>query len=192
FVRCEERRNHDLDAIAQHFLDDQLSRLAEHEALLVEYRRADRYWSIIYPNLGLFKTQYNACSERLLAGMTGATTLSGVVTMPEATPDREPSLEVKAQVKARDGYRCLSCGEDTKQRLEIDHVAPSYLGGTNALDNLQTLCRVCNNHKGGINEINFRNRQTLLAGAPAVFPELQLPGRRDAAETSEWEKYIRR
>ena len=192
FFPFEERRNHDLDAVAQQFLDTRLPRREEHEAVLVEYCRLDRYWSIIYPNSGLFKAQYNACSERLLAGPIAAANSSGIITMPEPKLDREPSAAIKAQVKARDNNRCLSCGEDTARLLQIDHVAPSFLGGTNVIDNLQTLCQKCNQHKGGINEINFRNHRTLLRAAPMNFPVFALPEMYKAHESSEWEKFLRR
>ncbi len=192
FFPFEERKNHDLDAVAQQFMAAKLSRQDEHEALLVEYCRADRYWSIIYPNRGLFKAQYNACCERLLAGVKGVSVAGGTGKTVEPMPAHEPSPQVKDQVKARDHYCCLSCGETTTKLLQIDHVAPSYLGGSNDLDNLQTLCRVCNNHKGGINEINFRNHRTLLGGAPTHFPELEPPKAQHAHEAADWEKFLRR
>ncbi|MBM3213261.1 HNH endonuclease [Candidatus Poribacteria bacterium] len=102
---------------------------------------------------------------------------------------REPTEDVKEQVKARDGYRCICCGEMGKRRLEIDHVAPSYYGGDNSLANLQTLCKICNQTKG-INELNFRNNRTLLTAPPSNFPELDLPI--DARDPVEWEKFLRR
>lgn len=44
---------------------------------------------------------------------------------------------------------CQHCGQTTQtQRIEIDHVIPVALGGTNAFENLQLLCRPCNRRKG--------------------------------------------
>lgn len=46
----------------------------------------------------------------------------------------------------RDGYTCLHC--DAKTDLSIDHIIPVVHGGGDELENLQTLCRVCNSKKG--------------------------------------------
>lgn len=46
----------------------------------------------------------------------------------------------------RDGHKCLSCGRTDK--LVIDHIIPLCKGGSNANDNLQTLCGKCNKKKG--------------------------------------------
>lgn len=57
----------------------------------------------------------------------------------------------------RDGYRCVRCGaskDDSNVRLEIDHIVPVAKGGTNDIDNLQTLCHECNFNKGAILEDN--------------------------------------
>ena len=39
---------------------------------------------------------------------------------------------------------CQKCG--AADRLEIDHVVPLVLGGTNYIDNLQVLCKSCNSN----------------------------------------------
>jgi 5-methylcytosine-specific restriction endonuclease McrA len=43
------------------------------------------------------------------------------------------------------GHRCLRCG--TTERLSVDHVVPLSLGGSNAIDNIQPLCEMCNSLK---------------------------------------------
>jgi len=55
-----------------------------------------------------------------------------------------PSL--RKRVFERDGYRCRYCG--SWDSLEVDHVHPVAAGGTNAFENLQTLCKPCNASKG--------------------------------------------
>jgi len=53
---------------------------------------------------------------------------------------------VKRAVYKRDHGRCRHCG--SKQWLEYDHIKPFSLGGKNTVDNLQLLCRRCNEKKG--------------------------------------------
>ena len=71
------------------------------------------------------------------------------------TPD-EPTrttiaLKDRWAVLKRDNYRCAKCGaspsSDHTVELEIDHVIPVVKGGRNSLENLQTLCRRCNQGK---------------------------------------------
>ena len=46
------------------------------------------------------------------------------------------------------GYRCRECGATNKQtRLHVDYILPVAKGGTNDLNNLQTLCEECNSAK---------------------------------------------
>jgi 5-methylcytosine-specific restriction endonuclease McrA len=42
--------------------------------------------------------------------------------------------------------RCAWCG--TTRQLTVDHIVPLIKGGSNALNNLQCLCKACNNVKG--------------------------------------------
>lgn len=49
-------------------------------------------------------------------------------------------------VYRRDGYRCVTCGAGDE--LSIDHIVAIKDGGTNRLENLQTMCRSCNTEKG--------------------------------------------
>lgn len=53
-------------------------------------------------------------------------------------------------VLERDGFRCRACGATpgSGAELEVDHIVPRSKGGSNALANLQTLCRKCNQGKG--------------------------------------------
>lgn len=53
---------------------------------------------------------------------------------------------VARRVYGRDGHRCRICGSTVN--LTVDHIIPLARGGTNDLDNLQTLCRSCNSRKG--------------------------------------------
>ena len=47
-------------------------------------------------------------------------------------------------------YKCVECGATNKERiLHIDHIIPICQGGTDELDNMQTLCAECNFAKSG-------------------------------------------
>jgi 5-methylcytosine-specific restriction endonuclease McrA len=59
---------------------------------------------------------------------------------------KKPSPEVRRIVFARDGFACVACG--ATENLTVDHRLPRSRGGTNALENLQTMCSPCNNAKG--------------------------------------------
>lgn len=54
--------------------------------------------------------------------------------------------ELRFAVYERDGFTCLHC--DATENLSLDHIHPYSLGGEDALENLQTLCRSCNSRKG--------------------------------------------
>ena len=74
--------------------------------------------------------------------------------------------KLRHQVFQRDGYRCRECGATNKETtLHIDHIKPVSKGGTNDIDNLQTLCETCNLAKytdewvGGKTNIELINKE---------------------------------
>lgn len=54
--------------------------------------------------------------------------------------------DIRISVFARDEGRCRRCG--STKNLSVDHIIPVKNGGTDDMDNLQTLCRKCNSQKG--------------------------------------------
>ena len=60
-------------------------------------------------------------------------------------------LKTRWEVLKRDNYVCKKCGKspgkDKNVELEIDHIVPVAKNGPNDVDNLQTLCRECNQGK---------------------------------------------
>lgn len=75
--------------------------------------------------------------------------------------DRPLSKGDKIKVFERDGFRCQWCGASKKNgaELTVDHIIPKAAGiangGTNEMNNLQTLCKDCNENKA---DIIFENR----------------------------------
>ena len=58
----------------------------------------------------------------------------------------EFSPEVKEAIFKNDGYKCVLCGRGPKDGVEIcaDHRKPKDKGGTNTIENGETLCMECN------------------------------------------------
>lgn len=45
-------------------------------------------------------------------------------------------------------YECVKCGKNfRKEDMDIDHIYPKSLGGTNSRSNLQCICKHCNRSK---------------------------------------------
>ncbi len=61
---------------------------------------------------------------------------------------RTVPLNLRIKVMSRDNFRCVFCGKspatDIGVKLHVDHIIPFSKGGTNSLDNVQTLCQDCN------------------------------------------------
>jgi 5-methylcytosine-specific restriction endonuclease McrA len=60
--------------------------------------------------------------------------------------NRTISKGKREKVYKRDCYKCVSCGSG--ENITIDHIKPVSKGGTNKIDNLQTMCFPCNQKKG--------------------------------------------
>ena len=52
-----------------------------------------------------------------------------------------PDADAAEQVLNRDAFTCQLCG--SCRNLEVHHIRPRSRMGTNALDNLLTLCHAC-------------------------------------------------
>lgn len=62
---------------------------------------------------------------------------------------RKVSNVLRIFIFERDKFKCVYCGLSAKDGavLNVDHILPVSKGGSNKLNNLQTLCRACNNGK---------------------------------------------
>lgn len=61
-------------------------------------------------------------------------------------PSRSISSSMRLRVYKHDGYQCVVC--KSNEDLVVDHIVPLAKGGTNARENLQTMCSPCNSSKG--------------------------------------------
>lgn len=61
---------------------------------------------------------------------------------------RDPSLRLRWRVLQRDRFTCCACGASPALspavELHVDHVIPWSKGGETVLENLRTLCSLCN------------------------------------------------
>lgn len=77
---------------------------------------------------------------------------------------------------ARDGWRCVYCGDGTS-RLTLDHVVPRSRGGDSVWENVVTSCAPCNLRKGNRlpEELEMRMLVTPRVPTPALFVTLSSP-----------------
>ena len=66
FFPFDERKNHDLDAVARRCIDRDLGPRAVDDLLRVEYSRRDRLWRVFYDSYDQCKSGYDACVNRIL------------------------------------------------------------------------------------------------------------------------------
>ncbi|MEV6065719.1 TerD family protein [Nocardia sp. NPDC052001] len=86
-------------------------------------------------------------AEYVAAVLEGALRVAKrLVLAPGQRDSRAVPQDVKARVWQRDGGRCQQCGDN--RYLEFDHIIPWSQGGATSVENLQILCRKCNQQKG--------------------------------------------
>jgi 5-methylcytosine-specific restriction endonuclease McrA len=64
------------------------------------------------------------------------------------------------QVFQRDGWKCVACGRGSHDGaiLHVDHIIPRSKGGSDTLDNFQTLCDKCNIGKSNRDMTDLRKK----------------------------------
>lgn len=89
--------------------------------------------------------------------------------------------QVRRMVLLRDGFMCQWCKRHVREGVffEVDHIVPWSAGGTNATDNLRTLCRDCNQLRS--------NRRTDADTASALLIVGSCPWCRGRHYISRWE-----
>ena len=77
---------------------------------------------------------------------------------------------------ARDGWRCVYCG-DGSSRLTLDHVVPRSRGGQSVWENVVTACGPCNLRKGDrlLADSGLHLQRPPRPPAPVLFIHLATP-----------------
>jgi hypothetical protein len=87
------------------------------------------------------------------SGVESATTQSSAESTRRLT-GRAPSLRLRWHVLQRDHFSCRACGATPALtpgvELHVDHVVPWSKGGETVMENLQTLCSICNLGKSNV------------------------------------------
>jgi 5-methylcytosine-specific restriction endonuclease McrA len=107
-----------------------------------KYRVPVAAWSIA-DRFGTWTRALVAASQMSNAGEVPAELLK-LETNPR--PRKKLSPHTRFRVFQRDIYQCCIC-RISGVRLEVDHILPLSRGGSDTLDNLQTLCVPCNRGK---------------------------------------------
>ena len=108
------------------------------------------------------------------AGAESPTASVGVT--PSRRTGRDPSLRLRWHVLQRDRFCCCGCGASPALipgvELHVDHIVPWSKGGETVLENLQTLCSVCNLGKSNVGypAIHRPARKAAQAGDFDVYP----------------------
>ncbi len=110
--------------------------------------------------LGILGLAYSTQSLQILVGAIVCACISGVallfaiflqphysgqISPIHADTSRLIPVEVRQQVMARDGGRCVRCG--SPQALKYDYILPLSKGGANTVQNLRLLCANCSSLK---------------------------------------------
>lgn len=78
---------------------------------------------------------------------------------------------LKQRLMRRQGNTCMYCGyRRTAASMDIDHIIPVVRGGSNNEDNLQVICRPCNQRKGLQTDEEFRSRYSRLVPRRQLTP----------------------
>ena len=72
------------------------------------------------------------------------------------------SYSVVPALKELQKGKCAICRNFLSSLIEVDHIMPIALGGTNESSNLQLLCRTCNRSKGAKHPVDYMQSKGFL------------------------------
>lgn len=93
---------------------------------------------------GVFRVADAEYSAAVLSGVMKVA--KRMVIRPGQRDTRSIPHHIRTEVWQRYGGKCADCG--AREYLEFDHMIPHSRGGATSLENLQLLCRACNQAKG--------------------------------------------
>jgi len=96
----------------------------------------------------LYNIKYDLIKAEDLAEKVNLWTREGIQSARKSA--REPvNIELRNAILKRDRYTRQHCGamQANGAKLQIDHIIPVIRGGVTDPENLQTLCRSCNQSK---------------------------------------------
>lgn len=157
FIDFYERDLYDMDKLVHQLIRCNVPDIIRELSIL--YNNEGLLWGFFYKTFDLFLDAYFKTLRRLM--MDDPPTSEKTRTHDSPPDDITP--EIKSQVLKRDQSTCLWCGKGQRKgvSLQIDHIQPVAMGGSNEISNLQTLCKECNRIKK-THQINFRNTKTPL------------------------------
>ena len=66
--------------------------------------------------------------------------------------------EIRQQVYNKHNGHCAYCGCELEYKdMQVEHIKPQRVGGTDDIENLIPTCRLCNHYKRGNDLDSFRN-----------------------------------
>jgi 5-methylcytosine-specific restriction endonuclease McrA len=73
---------------------------------------------------------------------------------------------IRWQVFQRDNWKCVACGRNSQDGviLHVDHIIPRSKGGSDTLENYQTLCDLCNIGKSNKDATDLRRHDNIVRG----------------------------
>jgi len=84
----------------------------------------------------------------------GATAPTAATDGTKHRTSRDPSLRLRFKVLLRDRFTCCGCGKSPATspgtELHVDHIQPWSKGGETKIENLRTLCSLCNIGKSNV------------------------------------------
>ncbi len=151
FINFRERNYYNLSEIAKEYLS--VNPVHAKQMCLQMFNDESKLWKTLYKNSYNFYCAFRREQDIALFEENIETE------QPKETQSTESVVDwdsLREQVLIRDNYTCKCCGKQKGRgiKLEVDHIIPVNMGGRSVVDNLQTLCKECNNAKG-TDSINF-------------------------------------